>query len=541
MGMICRLCLRTLTQENAICLFESPHTESKLIKLITKYFHLEVAQDDSISTSLCEDCSDHLEEFHKFWIYVDLKQSSLGSEFLAVKCNKVEDVTPVLIDVTGENIDNQEEILLDLKDISVSHEAYSNIFDLAPTSENINVTPDIKPDLDMKCGSIVAEGDWRNDDESVEDDIPLINLKENIETISKSSKHNVKSYARVKKIKRKCKNVDSSTVKNVLRKEASKLNDEIIANFMLLNCDICGLCVETYNDLRLHFTQIHKSTAFVKCCGKTFQKPSLLAEHVQWHTNPSKFKCDDCGKQLKSSKCLASHIKIIHSKKEVNHETVCCHICSKVFRGQKCLDNHVRKHGDNREYNCDICAKSFATPQRLRKHIEAIHEDIHRHICDVCGKAFKFKPSFERHVLEHQGIIEPPVQCDICGEWSKNKHVHRLHQFKHNNTDTDCKYCGRKCRSRTALRGHINYMHKKKYDLQCSFCDKTFKESRNLEEHMATHTGAQLYSCPHCSKECRSKSNMYVHIKRMHANEWIQSKMARSNDPNLKATQINAS
>lgn len=115
-------------------------------------------------------------------------------------------------------------------------------------------------------------------------------MKENIETISKSSKHNVKSYARVKKIKRKCKNVDSSTVKNVLRKEASKLNDEIIANFMLLNCDICGLCVETYNDLRLHFTQIHKSTAFVKCCGKTFQKPSLLAEHVQWHTNPSKFK-----------------------------------------------------------------------------------------------------------------------------------------------------------------------------------------------------------------------------------------------------------
>lgn len=68
-------------------------------------------------------------------------------------------------------------------------------------------------------------------------------------------------------------------------------------------------------------------------------------------------RCDDCGKQLKSSKCLASHIKIIHSKKEVNHETVCCHICSKVFRGQKCLDNHVRKHGDNREYNCDICAK----------------------------------------------------------------------------------------------------------------------------------------------------------------------------------------
>lgn len=115
-------------------------------------------------------------------------------------------------------------------------------------------------------------------------------MKEKIENITRPIKNNVKSYARVKKVKRKCKNVDSLRVKNVLRKEASKVNDEIIGNFMLLNCDICGLCVEAYNDLRLHFSQIHKRTAYVKCCGKTFQKPSLLAEHVQWHTNPSKFK-----------------------------------------------------------------------------------------------------------------------------------------------------------------------------------------------------------------------------------------------------------
>lgn len=54
---------------------------------------------------------------------------------------------------------------------------------------------------------------------------------------------------------------------------------------------------------------------------------------------------------------------------------------------------------------------------------------------------------------------------------------------------------------------------------------------------MAIHTGAQLYSCPHCSKECRSQSNMYVHIKRNHTDEWIKAKIARSHDPTFAAQQ----
>ncbi|XP_067637538.1 transcription factor grauzone-like [Eurosta solidaginis] len=556
--MICRLCLRTLIEDYAVSLFESSQAEEKLVKLIAKYFQLEITPDDQISTSLCEDCSEHLEEFHKFWLYVDLKQNSLSSEFLAVKCGDIKEDNSTPIDVTDDNVDNQGEILLDLKDIPIAQDNFGSGNDLALPLENINVTPDIKIDIetDTESANNLQTGDeWKNDDESFDDDIPLLNLKHKIhksvvkasilgESMQRDSKANIKNYARVNKKTKKNNKVNVSELSDKPESEKhikAKQNEEIIGTFMLLNCDLCALCVENYNELRLHFAQVHKKNAYVKCCGKTFHKPSLLAEHVQWHTNPGRFKCDICSKQLRSSKCLASHMKMIHCKKEVDKEIVRCHICSKGFRSQKCLENHITKHKDDRDYPCEICNKSFANPHRLRKHIQDIHENLKRHICDICGKTFKFKPSFERHVLEHQGIVDPPVQCDICGEWSKNKHVNRLHQFKHSQVDTECKYCGRKCVSRTALRGHINYMHKKKYDLQCQFCEKTFKEARNLEEHMATHTGTQLYSCPHCAKECRSKSNMYVHIKRMHVNEWIQSKVARSNDPNLKASLTNLS
>lgn len=181
---------------------------------------------------------------------------------------------------------------------------------------------------------------------------------------------------------------------------------------------------------------------------------------------------------------------------------------------------------------CLFC--SFANVHRLRRHIQSIHEDLHPHVCDICGKKFKFKPSFERHLLEHQGVVAPAMQCPVCMVWLKNEHSLRLHRFTHDSTDTVCPHCSKTCSSRTALRAHVKYAHKLTTSLQCTYCEKSFKQQRNLEEHMAIHTGLQLYNCPHCPKECRSRSNMYVHIKQRHADEWLKAKLARSHNPQLK-------
>lgn len=141
-------------------------------------------------------------------------------------------------------------------------------------------------------------------------------------------------------------------------------------------------------------------------------------------------------------------------------------------------------------------------------------------------------------MLEHQGVVAPAVECPICRVWLKNEHSLRLHRFTHDSTDTVCPHCGKTCTSRTALRGHVKYAHKLTTNLQCTFCEKTFKQQRNLDEHMAIHTGLQLYNCPHCPKECRSRSNMYVHIKQRHADEWLRAKMARSHNPQFKPADV---
>lgn len=114
-----------------------------------------------------------------------------------------------------------------------------------------------------------------------------------------------------------------------------------------------------------------------------------------------------------------------------------------------------------------------------------MHDNIFPHICDICGKKFKFKPSFDTHVLEHQGIVQPPMQCQICGEWKKNKNGLRLHMASHNKIDVKCKYCGRECPSQQALRRHVQYMHRRPPSWQCKYCDRLFKAKCALEVLLA--------------------------------------------------------
>lgn len=181
----------------------------------------------------------------------------------------------------------------------------------------------------------------------------------------------------------------------------------------------------------------------------------------------------------------------------------------------------------------------YATEHQLRRHVDSFHRGVYFHICDVCGKKFKCKDSFKKHYLMHQGVVDQAVQCSICKAWLKNENSLRLHRFVHEEHLNSCNTCGKVFKTRHTLRRHVKYWHELDLNLQCTMCDKVFRQKRNLDEHMATHTGVQLYTCPHCAKESRSKSNMYVHIKRMHPNEWWKSKMERLNlDPNTENPEL---
>ncbi|XP_017012516.2 gastrula zinc finger protein XlCGF26.1 [Drosophila takahashii] len=113
--MICRLCLNALDEQSAVVLFggsagsssaaagasasaEHPPEdeedgakrelpESYLVQLISIHLYLCLSRDDAISTCICTECCSQLESFHNFWKLVELKQTTLCSQFLAIDCD----------------------------------------------------------------------------------------------------------------------------------------------------------------------------------------------------------------------------------------------------------------------------------------------------------------------------------------------------------------------------------------------------------------------------------------------------------------------
>ncbi|XP_034100633.1 LOW QUALITY PROTEIN: transcription factor grauzone [Drosophila nasuta] len=595
--MICRLCLKNINANNAVYLFETDDTlaESSLLKMIAKFLQLEIMPDDNISTNICHDCCEHLEDFNNFWQLVEQKQATLKKEFLNVDvdCVAMKWTGGIDVDVSIDELplvaaDEMDEKPLDIHNLSL----LGSVLDVNVDSVEV---PQISTrsakqqqtlDYDEKPSLLLADDGSASSSPSSssssaasdeDDEVPLVKLQHKLKPKRKvrvtrrrksrnltlaqeldqllEQSNNNNEVGAPNKVRRSKKVLPSSadtptdTQKHELeavlerrpkgcsRAQLSKRYEEAIASYMSADCDLCDFSAKYLSQLKTHFLEVHQQDAYLKCCNKIFNRPSKLMDHIRKHINPKLFTCSICNKSLNSQDYLATHIETVHNKVAQIGKVLKfpCAKCERTFSSERRLSNHLLKHDtDQLEHSCQICDKSFANVHRLRRHIQSIHEDLHPHVCDICGKKFKFKPSFERHLLEHQGVVAPAMECPICGVWLKNEHSLRLHRFTHDSTDTVCPHCAKTCSSRTALRAHIKYAHKLTTNLQCTYCEKSFKQQRNLEEHMAIHTGLQLYNCPHCPKECRSRSNMYVHIKQRHADEWLKAKMARSHNPQYK-------
>ena len=56
--------------------------------------------------------------------------------------------------------------------------------------------------------------------------------------------------------------------------------------------------------------------------------------------------------------------------------------------------------------------------------------------------------------------------------------------------------------------------NRRPYD--CHYCGKLFKSSRDLKQHVRTHTGAKPYSCRHCSERFTWPDTLKAHLLKSH-------------------------
>lgn len=162
----------------------------------------------------------------------------------------------------------------------------------------------------------------------------------------------------------------------------------------------------------------------------------------------------------------AVQTKIPAENRNVSHFTfsfiLCrCEYCSEYFLSEMHLEKHVKHKHVILPFKCGHaqCVESFATNEKLQRHITKAHE---RTPCPHCQK-----PVLNKTLAQH---------------------ISRMHCKR---TETLCELCGKVFAVDYLKRVHMPVEHGKLEKVQCDMCKSWFKDKNNLLKHMKViHLGA---------------------------------------------------
>lgn len=122
------------------------------------------------------------------------------------------------------------------------------------------------------------------------------------------------------------------------------------------------------------FLQIDDGALLNNCIQQpqTFENVVQTPEVMQFNEKTNKernLQCDICKKCYASKDVLRKHKKI-HMKKYP------CTICDKSFDKDVDFNKHMDLHAGLRPFNCAYCANSFGEESSLKTHLKRIHPEI---------------------------------------------------------------------------------------------------------------------------------------------------------------------
>lgn len=292
---------------------------------------------------------------------------------------------------------------------------------------------------------------------------------------------------------------------------------EVSTHKCKFNCLECPTvpCVH-YSYLMSYREQVLNHSPIIKCidCDYTTKRKEHLVAHVnREHLDHHPFTCNDCGTQFYTKLSLRTHVTQFH-------QDLRCQYCDSDFRNMKLLQTHRQAcKASTRRHNCEKCVASFDSSQELEKHMTVNHSKF-VYPCSLCTKEFPTKDYLEEHHARvHSGIQykkrRKMIECTLCDITFKNIKEMLEHGKQHSPDELfPCKVCPKSYRN---LR--LVYMHKQKHyskRINCPGCKKAVAMSY-MKQHKALcltlkKTDAKNI-CEVCGKVFQLQSSLKTHQK----------------------------
>ena len=251
-----------------------------------------------------------------------------------------------------------------------------------------------------------------------------------------------------------------------------------------LKCERCIMYFDVESQLTAHKTRVHGMEA-LKCnhCDSLFWKKSSFRQHFREHLRfPKEYSCEECEERFSSGESLRIHLAIHKVKVK---ETFECGKCMKVFSLKKNYTRHVEnslKDGIDK-HTCDECQKAFCTKSSLAKHLESEHkgggddgnESLKIHAvnvlppeefkCDICLKSFARIDYLRRHKVNHRASDNLLInyKCNLCDSqfsWKTNYQRHMKGIYKADGrVKNRCEICGKDLCTSKLLKAHTDLEH----------------------------------------------------------------------------------